>query len=539
MSGIDMKTLIMNQSVIYLICMVVIALLWWQNRSRFAGLAFWLGSFTTPPLSMILIFLRGVIPDWLSIVIGGNALPLGGAILMYVGLERFVGRRSSSGYHIALLLISMSIHAYFTFVHLNLSARNVNISLALCIVHVQTVWLMLFGTQPEIRPVTRRIGIVYGMFLLVHLARIITNIFKPSGNNFLTESTTLDAFWLFSYQILFFAAVFALFLAINHCLFLVFQTQQSQTEAQNMELRKLWLAIEKSGNAIMITNKRGEVEYANPSFEKSSGYPLCEIIGKTPRVLKSGEQVAEVYKNLWQTITNGQIWRGEFHNRRKDGTFYWEDTTIAPVQDDAGQVISYIAIKIDITERKQMETRLEQLATTDDLTGVLNRRQMTTLADQELKRAHRYHHPTSAIILDIDFFKKINDYYGHATGDLAIKHVAKILRDNLRNADYLGRYGGDEFTIVMPETSALGAEEIAERLRSAVEQRPLPHNPQAIPLSISLGVACIAGVSNETVINFDAAVQLADQALYAAKSAGRNCVRICHATVSSGDLPGS
>jgi diguanylate cyclase (GGDEF)-like protein/PAS domain S-box-containing protein len=537
MNVIDMKTLIMNQSVIYLVCMVVITLLWWQNRSRFAGLAFWLVSFTTSPLSMGLIFLRGVIPDWLSIVIGGNALPLGGAILMYVGLERFVGRRSSPGYHLALLAISMSIHAYFTFVHLNLPARNINISLALCIVHAQTVWLMLRGVQPEIRPITRRIGIVYSVFVLVHLARIITNIFKPSGNNFLTESSTLDAFLLFSYQILFFAAVFVLFLAINHRLFLALQTQQRQVEAQNLELRKLWLAIEKSGNAVVITNKRGEIEYANPSFEKSSGYPLREIIGKTPRVLKSGEQSAEVYQNVWQTITSGQIWRGEFHNRHKDGTFYWEDTTIAPVQDGAGQVTSYIAIKIDITERKQMETKLEQLATTDDLTGVLNRRQMTTLADQELERAHRYHHPTSAIILDIDFFKKINDHYGHATGDLAIKHVAQILRDNLRHVDYLGRYGGDEFTIVMPETNAAGAQEIAERLRSAVEQRPLPHNPQAISLSISLGVACIAGVANQPIIHFDGAIQLADHALYAAKSAGRNCFRMYHATALPEDVP--
>jgi PAS domain S-box-containing protein len=188
------------------------------------------------------------------------------------------------------------------------------------------------------------------------------------------------------------------------------QAYQRLLETQNLELRKLFLAIEQSGNTVVITDTQGAIQHADPAFEQTTGYLVSEAQGVNPRILKSGRQDEAFYRNLWQTISSGQVWRGEFLNRCKDGSLYWETATIAPVQDDAGQIINYIAIKEDITERKQMETNLERLATTDALTGALNRGQLTKLADLELERAHRYQHPTSIIMLDIDHFKKINDH---------------------------------------------------------------------------------------------------------------------------------
>ncbi len=140
------------------------------------------------------------------------------------------------------------------------------------------------------------------------------------------------------------------------------QDYQRRLEAQNHELRKLSLAIEQSGNTIVITDTAGTIQYANPRFEQTTGYTLREALGQNPRILKSGEQSADYYKTLWNTITSGQIWRGEFHNRRKDGTLYWESATIAPVQDAAGRVTNYIAIKEDITGIKQAQEALRQYA---------------------------------------------------------------------------------------------------------------------------------------------------------------------------------
>jgi PAS domain S-box-containing protein len=137
---------------------------------------------------------------------------------------------------------------------------------------------------------------------------------------------------------------------------------QRQLEAQNLELRKLSLAIEQSGSTIVITDTEGTIQYANPRFEKTSGYTLSEALGQNPRILKSGEQSTDYYRALWGTITSGQIWNGELHNRRKDGTLYWESATIAPIHDDRGQITHYIAIKEDITERKLAQEALSQYA---------------------------------------------------------------------------------------------------------------------------------------------------------------------------------
>jgi PAS domain S-box-containing protein len=131
------------------------------------------------------------------------------------------------------------------------------------------------------------------------------------------------------------------------------QEYQRRLEAQNLELRKLWLAIEQSASTIVITDTNGSIQYANPRFEETTGYTLQEAIGQNPRLLKSGEQNLDYYRTLWGTISQGKNWCGEFHNRRKDGTLYWESATVAPVHDDHGQITNYIAIKEDISERKR------------------------------------------------------------------------------------------------------------------------------------------------------------------------------------------
>jgi len=140
------------------------------------------------------------------------------------------------------------------------------------------------------------------------------------------------------------------------------QDYQSRLEAQNLELRKFSLAIEQSGSTIVITDVKGAIQYTNPRFEQTTGYTREEALGQNPRILQSGEHPAAYYRDLWRTIGQGQVWRGEFHNRRKDGTLYWEAATIAPVVDASGKITHYIATKEDITERKQVEAALLRYA---------------------------------------------------------------------------------------------------------------------------------------------------------------------------------
>lgn len=186
-------------------------------------------------------------------------------------------------------------------------------------------------------------------------------------------------------------------------------------------------------------------------------------------------------------------------------------------------------LKKEIEVRQQMEADLQRLATIDDLTGTLNRRQLFEVGTQELERARRYQHPFVILMLDIDYFKYINDQHGHAVGDLAIQRTVRTMRQNLRGVDHIGRYGGDEFIIILPETPLTSAQHTAERLRAAVSQQPVISGEQTLPISISVGVAGVAQENHDLAVNFDAVVLFADQALYAAKKAGRNCVSVWQA----------
>ncbi len=163
---------------------------------------------------------------------------------------------------------------------------------------------------------------------------------------------------------------------------------------------------------------------------------------------------------------------------------------------------------------------LERLAFVDPLTGLLNRRRLTELAEMELSRARRHGRSLSVLLLDLDRFKAVNDQLGHAAGDLALAQVARICRATLRSGDLVARWGGEEFVVLLPETGAGGAGQLAERLRTAIATDPAHHEGRPIPITVSIGVAEL----NSGDVGLDGLVGRADEALYAAKRAGRNVV---------------
>jgi diguanylate cyclase (GGDEF)-like protein/PAS domain S-box-containing protein len=324
---------------------------------------------------------------------------------------------------------------------------------------------------------------------------------------------------------------------------------QRRLENQNLELSKLTLALEQSGSTVVITDTRGAIEYVNPRFTETTGYTLQEALGQNPRILKSGVQDNEFYRNLWQTILAGQTWRGELHNKRKDETLYWEHATIAPVRNAVGQVTHFIAVKEDITELKQAHHELEhankqlqeqlkkirslqailhEQAIRDPLTGLYNRRYWCETIDRELARATREKYPVSMIMMDLDHFKNINDTFGHAAGDLVLQCLAQILSSATRSGDIVCRYGGEEFTLVLPNTTTEAAEEIAERLRLSFEQAHILWNGVQVHTTLSIGVATFpfhASTSSQLI-------NVVDSTMYQAKNQGRNRVVIYTPTVS-------
>jgi diguanylate cyclase (GGDEF)-like protein len=173
-----------------------------------------------------------------------------------------------------------------------------------------------------------------------------------------------------------------------------------------------------------------------------------------------------------------------------------------------------------LQEQRELIQELERLATTDPLTGVLNRRHLFTLAEQELKRAQRYDNIFSVLILDIDHFKQINDTYGHTVGDRVLEVMAQTVLNSLRKVDYFGRFGGEEFVAFLPETDIDAAIMVAERVREKVKAIAISVQEQLVSMTVSIGVASYQS-GDETV---DSIIQRADKALYQAKHQGRNRV---------------
>ncbi len=180
-----------------------------------------------------------------------------------------------------------------------------------------------------------------------------------------------------------------------------------------------------------------------------------------------------------------------------------------------------VELQQEIEERKKVQTALEQLATTDPLTNLFNRRHFYFLAEREFNRAVRYHHSLSLIMMDIDHFKAVNDDYGHLVGDRVLVEIADRIREGLRESDIPARYGGEEFAIVLPNTDLEQAQQVANRIWSAIVKKPIRTDKDNIYISASLGVAHMTSGEAETI---ETLLDWADQALYQAKESGRNQV---------------
>jgi diguanylate cyclase (GGDEF)-like protein len=181
----------------------------------------------------------------------------------------------------------------------------------------------------------------------------------------------------------------------------------------------------------------------------------------------------------------------------------------------------------------EAQCKLVQLATIDDLTQLCNRRYFFERFNQEMERAKRYQRPLSCLILDIDHFKHVNDTYGHLSGDQVLVDMAKILRNNCRQSDLAGRYGGEELIILLPETDSPGAMIIAERIREMIEQhQTVDDRGEIIRVTVSMGVASLTGPELEKMDKNERIVQYADDALLRAKKDGRNRIEIYQTSTS-------
>src|SRR5471030_652749 len=209
--------------------------------------------------------------------------------------------------------------------------------------------------------------------------------------------------------------------------------------------------------------------------------------------------------------------------------FMYQNTTMLPLRSTNSEITHICLVIYDVTDvatnRHQLQaanSELQKLSSTDRLTGLYNRGHWEEALKLEYARHCRYGNQSSLVMFDIDHFKRVNDTYGHQAGDKVIQRVAEVVREHIRDADIAGRYGGEEFAVLLPGTDKVGARVFAERLRKAVESQEVQHEGQALRCTISLGVADLS----ESMTDYKTLIERADQALYASKKGGRNQVSV-------------
>lgn len=293
----------------------------------------------------------------------------------------------------------------------------------------------------------------------------------------------------------------------------------------------LLTALDHAQEGIIILDAELKVVFMNPaarSLWKVSDKQVdrrpsyTELVSDARRTGKydiPGSELETFIENRIARVRNGISTPQDL--RTRGGRYIRSQCTVLP---DGGRILTYWDVSDLVTNAQE----LERLATTDSMTGLYNRRHFLSLAETEWARFRRYHRPLSLLMVDIDHFKRVNDSYGHATGDIALTSVAAICMEGHRSTDIVGRIGGEEFAVLLPETESPRAAMVAERIRNKVASRLLPARVR-LSVTVSIGIAR----ATASMSGIGALMHASDQALYEAKAKGRN--KVAHYVARSAD----
>jgi|APSaa5957512622_1039677.scaffolds.fasta_scaffold23485_2 diguanylate cyclase (GGDEF)-like protein/PAS domain S-box-containing protein len=540
MNFLDIRTILFSYAISNAIAATAMFLLWKQNRKRSPELIFWLADFILLFIALLALLMRGIIPEGLSIMLG-YPLVLGGTILLYIGLERYTGKRSSQWHNLVLLLVFIALHAYFAFVQPDLGMRDIIFTLGLLVFHGQCAWLLLWRVELENRPTTRATGLVWVTYIAINLTKLYFVLTLPPRHSLFT-SGFFDNLVAVCYQMLTIILTYALVLMVNRRLFIALEIDIEARKLAEAALKKseekFSKAFQSSPDMVLITSLvDGKIIEANGAFFRITEFTKEETLGKTTGELNLWENLNDRAQYIALLQQQGRIQNFEKKFRKKSGEFFTGLLSGEIIDMQGTRFI--ITILHDITQRKKIEDALlvakqqaeaansqlkealkreEKLSRTDSLTGVLNRGRFFELAMFEFNISNRYDQPLTILMLDIDHFKQVNDRYGHSVGDLVLQAIAAAMEKELRSADKLGRYGGEEFIILLPVTNMDQAFKIAERLLTKIRALKVNTNQGVVQVTISLGLA----MRSPTDDSVGQLIDRADQALYRAKQSGRD-----------------
>lgn len=294
-----------------------------------------------------------------------------------------------------------------------------------------------------------------------------------------------------------------------------------ETELRHSEQRHRLLA-QNAWDVIWTMALDGSITYVSPAVERVRGFTPEEVMRQPLDEIHPPDSAAKVgayFNNLFAAIACGDpppSYHGEHRYYRKDGSIMVGELQVVPHVDADGKVVEILGVTRDISERKRFEAELTELAVTDPLTGLWNRRYCTQLLDADFENAQRHGQPLALLMIDIDHFKDINDTHGHQSGDRVLVEVARRLRDNLRGTDVIGRWGGEEFAVLLRFCTLKDALGAAEKLRRQISESRFD---TLCTVTVSIGAAEL--LPDEDLLSW---LGRADAALYEAKRMGRNTV---------------
>ena len=297
------------------------------------------------------------------------------------------------------------------------------------------------------------------------------------------------------------------------------EIEERKRAENNLRLRSR--ALEQSGSMVLITDRCNVIEYVNPHILEMTGYTRDELLANNARMLDYPADECGFSEKMAQTLGTGRNWRGELRIRKKGGKSYWSLLSISPMQEEDGMTTHLVVVGEDLTQFKDTQAHMEQLAFYDMLTGLANRRLFKDRLEQALMTLQREHKPLALLQLDMDHFKRINDTLGHDAGDLLLQTVARRLVACVRQQDTVARLGGDEFIVLLTKIDEAGdAGQVAEKILSSLRE-PIRLPTREVVVTTSLGIT----VAPNDGIGAGKLMKHVDLALYRAKQQGRNTYR--------------
>lgn len=287
---------------------------------------------------------------------------------------------------------------------------------------------------------------------------------------------------------------------------------------EQQQLRLLNAAMSSATNAMFITSLDGSIIWFNEALNAFSGYASDEIMGRNPSVFCSGEHDTAFWKGMWKTVLKGKGWRGDVINRRKDGKLFSVMQTVTPLFNERGELINFLAVQHDVSEKRELEREIQYLAYHDVLTGLPNRVLFQDRMQLAVNQAKRDKTVFALLFVDLDGFKEVNDTHGHAAGDRLLQTVASRLCAVVREADTVARLSGDEFTVLLRDVvNDAGLHGVLEKLLACVAE-PCDLGEHIANVTASIGISLYP----EHALGVEKLMMYADQAMYSAKKSGKN-----------------